>query len=127
MADGMQIDVSEIRELIADFSQVPAQLARHARPVVSKGALNIKNQLRDEAKASRTLGFDRFIDYDLVDDGFGAEIGPRKEARGSLANIAYFGGVYGGGGTVPDPRGALEAEAPRFMQELAKLGEDLLS
>ena len=54
------------------------------------------------------------------------EVGPRKGKPGSIANIAYFGGANGGGGTVPDPRGALEAEAPRFEKALTDLVGEIL-
>lgn len=123
----IDIDTSEVRELAVEFRQVPDLLARHAKPIVSKGANNIKNQLREEMAGStwfkRAAGR---INYDLIDGGFGAEIGPESAGAGSLANLAYFGGANGGGGTVPDPRGALEAEAPKFEQALAKLAAELL-
>lgn len=129
----IQFDMSEVRELIGDFSQVPQEMARIAKPIVAEGANNIKNQLRDEMEGrltpvSTAVGdqIARTISYDLTDGGFAAEIGPRKEGAGNLANIAYFGGAFGGGGTVPDPRGALEAEAPKFMDALADAAAEVL-
>lgn len=137
----IEIDTSEVRALAEDFKAVPARLARHAKPVVSKGADNIRNQMRDEMSSSAHFKkAAKSITYDLIDDGFGAEIGPVKGA-GSIANIAYFGGSGwsgrkkpgpgwqqgpGGGGTVPDPRGALKAEAPRFIKALADAAAELL-
>jgi len=79
-----------------------------------------------------------------------AEIGPNKERAGGrsrgqritgvrfnaadfrggdgnaapLANIAYFGSARGGG-TVPDPQGALDAETPKFLKALADLTGEL--
>ena len=50
-----------------------------------------------------------------------AEIGPETGGAGSLAGFAYFGGVNGGGGTVPDPQGALDAEAPNVEKHLGAL------
>jgi hypothetical protein len=66
------------------------------------------------------------VNYDLETDGgeLVAEIGPDKDLSGNLANIAYFG-TWKGGGTVPDPVGALEAEAPNFEKALGDLVEEL--
>lgn len=122
------VDMSEVRELAVDFTRIPGELARHAVPVLSKGALNIKTQMQEELRQSGNGGF-RFVastvSYDLSNTPgvLEAEIGPSKPA-GALANIAYFG-TYKGGGTVADPRGALEAEAGNFERELGNLAEEL--
>lgn len=105
---------------------------RQVEQVVSRGALNIRRQLQREMRGSRHFSpVARAISYDLRSVGaFGggvveAEIGPERGSPGSLANIAYFG-TSRGGGTVPDPRGALDAEAPRYLRALADLvGEGL--
>ena len=136
---GIEIDTSEVRELIADMSAVDSRLARHLKPVVAKGAQNIKAQLRSEMAASKHFkSAARSISYDIDDDGFGAEIGPEASGGGTLANIAYFGGSGwsgrkrpgpgwqqgpGGGGTVADPVEALNAETPRFLEALADAAE----
>ena len=117
----VSVDAHEVRELAADFTRVPGELSRHAIPVLSKGALNIKNQMRSEILQSavgQKRGVESSITYDLHDGGYLAEIGPRKGGPGSIANIAYFGGAHGGGGSAPDPRGALEAEAPNVEREI---------
>ena len=54
------------------------------------------------------------------------EVGPAKKSGGSRglgfgANIAYFGGARGGGGTVADPKTALDAEIPNFEAQLADI------
>jgi hypothetical protein len=124
----VSIDAHEVRELAADFTRIPGELSRHAIPVLSKGALNIKNQMRDSFRESHNPGF-RFVaqtvSYDLHTEGneLSAEIGPTKP-EGALANVAIFG-TPRGGGTVADPREALEAEAPRFEKALADLAEEL--
>lgn len=122
----VDIDMSEVRTLAADFSQIPGELARHAIPVVEKAAVNVKKQLIAEMRASKHFkGFAK-ISYDLTSDSGGivAEIGPTKDGPGAGANLAYFG-TWKGGGTVPDPRGALEAEYPNLEQHLADLAEEL--
>lgn len=124
----ISIDAHEVRELAADFTRVPGELSRHAIPVLSKGALNIKNQMRESFEASGNAGFrfvGRSVSYDLTTEGneLSAEIGPTKP-EGALANVAIFG-TPRGGGTVADPREALDAEAPRFEKALADLAEEL--
>lgn len=123
-------DTHELREFAADLRSYPVKLARHAERVVERGALNIKNAMREDMARSQSFGpLARSITYDIIDDGSEdaiiAEIGPVKRYRGGAstfgkgANIAYFGGANGGGGTVPDPRHTLEAEAPRTQAALA--------
>ena len=124
----ISIDAHEVRELAADFTRIPGELSRHAIPVLSKGALNIKNRMRESFVASGNAGFrhvGRTVSYDLTTEGteLSAEIGPTKP-EGALANVAIFG-TPRGGGTVADPREALEAEAPRFEKALADLAEEL--
>ena len=128
----VEFDTSELNALAADLTQAPAELDGKILPVVEKGALNIKNQLVSEMRASKHFkGVARGISYDIHGGQmFGrgvieAEIGPTKGSPGSLANIAYFGSSRGGG-TVPDPQGALEAEMPKFEDALGNLFEDLL-
>ena len=124
----MAVDVSELRKLASDLSSAPKLVRSEARAVVSKGALNIKNQMRESFEASGNAGFrhvGRTVSYDLRTEGneLSAEIGPTKP-EGALANVAIFG-TPRGGGTVADPREALEAEGPRFEKALADLAEEL--
>lgn len=142
---GVTIDVSEVRALEVDMRAVDSRLVRHIIPVVEKGAANIKGDLRAEAFKSRHFGgMARSITYDMITSsgsGIEAEIGPTKGKPGSIANIAYFGGSAwsgrknpgrgwqsgpGGGGTVEDPRGALDREAPRFERALADIAAELV-
>jgi hypothetical protein len=124
----VSVDVSEVREFAADLTRIPGELGRHLIPVLSKGALNIKNQMREDFAASGNAGFryvGRTVSYDMETEGseLSAEIGPDKPS-GALANVAIFGTARGGG-TVPDPREALEAEAPVFEKALGDLVEEL--
>jgi len=114
-------DFSQLDAFAAVLAQAVPAIQPKVKAVVSKGALNIKNQLREEAEKSvHFKGVAWTISYDITEDAgeVGAEIGPEKKAAGNLGNIAYFGGVHGGGATLPDPQGALEAEADRFMAAL---------
>lgn len=123
---------NELRAFSADLRAAGSRVAGKVRPVVHKGAGKIKKQLRAEMGASTHFkGITPSVDYSMrsgLGSGGGfieAEIGPRKGKPGSLANIAYFGGSRGGG-TVADPKGALEAEAPHFEKALADVLEGLL-
>lgn len=128
------MDMSEVRSFAAHLSGASKLAQRQARGVLKKGAQNIKEQLQDEVRRSqhfrgRADQFAQSITYDLNEAGVGgggimeAEIGPTKGSSGSLANIAYFG-TSRGGGTVPDPLGALLDEVPKFEQALADLAAD---
>ena len=123
---GIEFDASEVRQFAQELGKVSAKVARGIPAVVSKGALNIKKQLAQElAGSTHFKGAAHTVSYDLLDAGFAAEIGPSSESGspGNLANLAYFGGSNGGGGTVADPREALTAEGERFIKALADLAE----
>lgn len=116
---GMSIDASAVFALSRDIAAAVARVPAEGRQIVSKGALNVKKQQQAEMAASTHFkGIARSITYDLSGGAAfcEAQIGPKSGAGspGNLANIAYFGGSRGGG-TVPDPRVALEAEAPGFF------------
>ena len=126
----IDFDTSELRALSADLTKAGEAVQGKAYGVVSKGAVQIKAQMRMEMYASKSFrGIGSSISYDIggVDLGGGsgaieAVIGPESGpgSAGNLANIAYFGSSRGGG-TVPDPIGALNAELPRFEAALAKI------
>ena len=137
------VDDAEVRSLAVDLGVAGQRIKTDARAVIAKGALNIKSQMMAEASKSRHLKIARVISYDLRDTAGGveAEIGPTKGGEGSLAGIAYFGGSSwrgrekpgrgwqqgpGGGGTIPDPQGALEAEAPAVEKYIGDLIEKAL-
>ena len=124
------IDTTDLATLSADLTKAGAVAKRELRPILSKGALNIKKQLKKEMFASRHFkGAGSAISYDIKADGTSliADIGPSSEdgSPGNLANIAYFGSSRGGG-TVPNPKGALEAEAPNLEKYLTDLVDGLL-
>ena len=100
-----------------------AKLRGAIRPVVSKGALNVKTAMQDDLKGSAYFKqVAPGISYETSDDKDGVEavISPDADRRAAanLANIAYFGGAHGGGGTVRDPQLAAEDEADAFEKFL---------
>lgn len=125
----MGTDASEVRAFAAELRDAPARLAPLAAAAVKRGAVNIKDQLREEMSASKYFkGAARAITFDLDPSGLEAEIGPESGPGnpGALAAIAYFGGSTGGG-TVPDPQGALEREIPAFERALRDAADEALS
>lgn len=113
---GASFDSSELRAFAADLTSAGNAIAPAVRGIVAKGAVNIKKQMVEEMKSSTHFkGVARAISYDIKAEANAveAQIGPSKGSPGSLANIAYFG-TPRGGGTVPDPQLALEAEMPNF-------------
>lgn len=141
----VRIEDSEVREFAIELGRISSEVARKLRPVVSKGALNIKNEMQADLRASAHFGpVAHTVSYELLDDGMTAEIGPNKHFKAArLANIAYFGsgqGVYRagprwsqiayyggakGGGTV-DLDKPLEAERPRFEKAVRDVLDGLL-
>lgn len=124
----ISVDTSQAHKLAVDIRKAGPVAEKQLRGVVSKGALNIKKQLRREMAASRHFGqIAGLISYEITagDASFEAEIGPQARGAGLLENIAYFG-TSRGGGTVPDPKHALAAEAPNVEKYLSKLAAGLL-
>lgn len=122
----ISIDTSELRTLAADLSEAPAEVARKAPAVVKRGAVNIKNDLRDKMAQSTYFQAAEHISFDELEGGMAAEIGPEKVGAGNLAVIAYWGGANGGGGTVEDPQEAADREEPKFAEALAELFDGIL-
>ena len=123
---GESVDYSELRRFTTDLERAADGIAPLVQGVMKNGAGKIKKQMRDEMKASPHFkAAARSIDYDVKAerDAIEIEIGPDKSmggGEGALANIAYFGTPKGGGG-VPDPQLALDAESPvieRFLEEI---------
>lgn len=134
---GAQVDVSEIRSLAADLGAASERAVLQSRKVMQKAALNIKNDMIDEATGV-SESFDRVrfaISYETFagPDGWVAEIGPETgyerghvKGQGGLAWIAYEGHATTGP-VFPDPSGALEREAEAFRAYLAEaVTDDLL-
>lgn len=122
------VDTSEVNRVIADIGRMPSRAVKEGRAVTEKGALNIKNQMRDESTGHPTFpAFPHSITYD-IHYGVGsmeAEIGPDKDLpQGALGNILYFG--TSNNGPVLDPESAMRAEEPRFVKALGLMADDLL-
>lgn len=98
MADGFDIDFSELDQLAADLAQVASSAGKYVRDAVDESSLHIKNDWRERATGMRGLGqYPRYISYSFVGfQGFGAtvlksEIGPTKRGQGNLGAIVEYG------------------------------------
>ena len=129
MADSVRFDMSEVRALSVDLTHASMSVQGEVVPLVFHGAMHIKDQMRSEMGGSRHFkGSAPAIDFDITDTAttVTAEIGPKVGTgeRGGAGGIAYGVGYFGnsrGGGTVADPQGALDVEAPKLERAIDDL------
>lgn len=116
---------AETEALAADLALAPARLAVELAAVVSKGALNVKNDWRANASGlPHAPAYPASITYDIAKapGRIEAEIGPDKNKRqGALGNLIEFGSAN----NPPhlDGARALAAEAPRFVEACAEAAQ----
>ena len=104
----MPLDTSETQKLITAAKELPNKVVPEAKSILAKGALEMKRNLKDNARGSRYFKqFAKKITYDTKTRATGVEIeiGPENDKKvgkggGPGAAVAYFGGANGGGGTL---------------------------
>src|SRR5690349_19622219 len=94
---GLSIDAAGFDKLARDLKRAGDTLPQRIRPVVQKGALNVKNGMRDDMRQSRHFRqVATSITYESRDTRSAAEavVGPETAGQvvGDLAHLAYFGG-----------------------------------
>ena len=123
-----EFDVSDVYEFALGMDKSAADVERTMRPVVQRGALNIKREMQDDASGHpRFPSFPSSISYDTKANKseISAEIGPDKDKRqGALGNILYFGTSKNAAAL--DINGPLDREEPKFVQAIENAIEDLL-
>lgn len=126
----MGIDLTGLDALTAAIQGSRAVIEREGRAVVTKGALNIKNDWRANATSSagrHARLYPASIGYDIA-EGPGlieAVVGPDKaKAQGPLGNLLEFGSVH----NPPHNDGgrALDAEEPRFAAAVEAVADQFL-
>lgn len=135
----MPLDTSETQKLLDAIRKFDTDVRSQASAVLVKGAVEIKKNLQTEARKSKHFGqVAKSISYETTRrrDTTEIEIGPDKERAyaggrpgrpnkpGPIANIAYFGGANGGGGSL-DFDEPVERELTVIDEHLKKLGEAL--
>lgn len=130
MADGTSMDLTQVNRLVTDLGRIPGRVVPEVREIAERGALNVKNRMVADARGSRhfkqiapTISYDESTRAGLVS----FDIGPdrSRDDAAKIANIAYFGGRNGGGGTLDIEAGLVE-EGPRLASHLERLARGLL-
>lgn len=122
--------MSAVAEWADDLDRLADTIVDEARPVMSKGALNVKTQWRQLwSHHPRIRHLPWQITYDLGSDETDAwaVIGPVSDpgTQGPLGNIIEDGTLHSA--PIPGGRPAMDAEAPRLERALADLGEKILA
>jgi len=115
-----------LQQWMAELAAEAARINAAVTGVVTKGALNVKNEARKNAQRSAGRHARRYPDsitYDVTNAGhrISAEIGPDKnKPQGALGNLLE----YGSSKNPPhrDLSRALDAEEPRFVAAMGQLG-----
>lgn len=97
---GSFVDTSEVELLAADLAVASTEGVEAMRTVISQGARDTVNQMKNEAP-SDSGRLRRSISYRLDDDRLGAEVGPT--ATDSKGRPYPFFVEYGTSDTAPDP------------------------
>ena len=119
MSDG----TAELRQFAISIGRVVDGAYEDVDAAISKGALNMKNEMKADASASRHFkGMAGSITYEHENAGnlIRRVVGPDKSrGGGALGNIAYFG-TSRGGGTL-DIEKPLNSEEPRLLGAMQAL------
>ncbi|MCX5601624.1 hypothetical protein OOK29_26080 [Streptomyces phaeochromogenes] len=121
-------DMRDVRRLERHLARSIPRMRQDTRAVVMRGALNVKNDWRANARATaRKHGkhYPRTVSFDVIPFGrdlWLATIGPTKSGtQGALGNLLEYGSVnnppHNDGGR------ALAAELPRFEAQMALMAE----
>lgn len=117
----IQVDATELKRLTADLQESALKAPAAVRPVVKRGATNIKAEAQRLASGlDHAPHYPRAITYDSTETRWGASavIGPDKSrTQGALGNILEYGTSKNA--PIPHLGPALATEAPRFEAALA--------
>lgn len=121
-----RFDMRDVRRLERHLARSIPRIRRDARGVVARGALNVKRDWRNNARATgrkHAKHYPRSIGFDIARYGpdiWAATIGPDKGGpQGALGNLLEYGSVH----NPPHNDGgrALAVEMPRFVAQMELL------
>jgi hypothetical protein len=121
-----RFDMRDVRRLEMHLARSIPRVRRDARGVVMRGAVNVKKDWRNNARATgrkHAKLYPQSIGFDVAGYGpdvWAATIGPDKGGpQGALGNLLEYGSVH----NPPHRDGgrALDAELPRFMAQMELL------
>lgn len=119
MADGINWDAHELEALAVDLGNAGPRVLRQSQLVVAKSAVDVQRVSQQTAPVITGL-LKSSIDFDLLDTGLRAEIGPTVE----------YGAYVEFGTSRMAPRGymlaGLTAATPGFLAAMEELGGDIL-
>lgn len=121
------VDAHEVFELAGVLAVAGEVAMEDAKPIVKRGANNIKTDWRKRATGiEHAPHYPRAITYEVTEREFNVEAeigpldqGPGEKKQGFLGPILEFGGAH----NHPMNHGgeSLDAEEPKFVEELAKV------
>jgi hypothetical protein len=125
----IDISITGVEELSADFLKALAEAPNETRSVVAKGCLNVKNSWRSKwsgFKHAPALPLAVTYDVTTSSDGVRGEIGPERGKRQAPLDVIL---EYGTRKNAPHPGGIPSAneEEPRFVQAMEDLAARLLN
>lgn len=122
---GVEFESPELRRLTVDLDTAAKVAPEESRKVVSRGALQIKNDARRRRSGSKyfpRLQYAINYETELTATGAWAEVGPdHGKPQGNMGHIPEYGALK----TPPEPYmgPAADAELPRFERAMADLAE----
>ena len=125
------VTVTGLDDLGDAFESAARNVVPEGKKVVGKGSLNIKRDwqrrwsgLEHAGGLPRTINYDVDVKGTLID----GEVGPNLDRGGQAPLGGFLENEYGTPWSAPRPAGqpALDAEEPRFVAAVEKLGVDLL-
>ena len=134
MADGIDVDFSDISKLAIDIGEVPDEAGKNLHAAVEVTATEVRDTARENSAGllhapafPRSITYDIGSGYSLLRETFGgggadsitAQIGPDKDRpQGALGNLIEFGSVNNPPQGIM--HGALQANEAGFERGVSK-------
>jgi len=124
----IDFDASDMDALGADLARAAVEHPRRVRPIVQRGALNVKKDAQARSSGlAHAPHYPQAITYETSESPgkIEAVIGPDKDrTQGALGNILEFGTSKNP--PIPHLLPAAKAEEPRYIKAIQDVAEDIL-